>query len=301
MSIEKAILETLIYSDIYDYPLNIDELHLFLVTAASRDDVLRSVEKMREVGKSEGYYFLSGRDEIVGIRRARQAASHRPFRRALRYGNILGHLPFVRMTALTGSLAVKNPSTGADMDYMLVTHAGRLWTARAFAVTFGRLIRLFGDRICVNLLVSEKTLSWPMRDLYSAREFCQMILITGADVYQQVRDANAWTESILPNFSGVINRHISLFQNAALWFQRILEIPFNGRAGDRLEQWARNYQLRHISRKYGEGDESSFSADLCQTNFHNHRQQAGEHFQARLSSLGLAETAQTLSDAYILQ
>src|SRR5689334_16511748 len=101
MSIEKAILETLIYSDIYDYPLNIDELHLFLVTAASRDDVLGSVENMREVGKSEGYYFLSGREEIVGIRQARQAASREPYQRALRYGNILGYLPFVRMTALT--------------------------------------------------------------------------------------------------------------------------------------------------------------------------------------------------------
>src|SRR5688572_2889172 len=56
MSLENAILETLAYSDIFDYPLNFDELHRYLVVPASREHVLQSVNHMDKVGSREGYY-----------------------------------------------------------------------------------------------------------------------------------------------------------------------------------------------------------------------------------------------------
>ncbi len=180
MSLENAILQTLAYSDIFDYPLTIDELHRFLGAPSSMDDVEQCAAMMKDISFKDGYYFLAGRDEIVELRQSREAVSRKVFERAMFYGRILGALPFVRMVALTGSLAMLNLSKNPDMDFMLVAKHGRVWTARAFAILLGKIARLFGDTICPNLIISERALEWPLHDLYSARELCQMIPITGA-------------------------------------------------------------------------------------------------------------------------
>ena len=58
MSFEIAILETLAYSDIFDYPLTADELHRFLGVSASRQDIESCAAGMKAVSLKDGYYFL---------------------------------------------------------------------------------------------------------------------------------------------------------------------------------------------------------------------------------------------------
>ena len=152
--LEHAILETLAYSDIFEFPLRLEEVHRYLPVRAAMDEVRKGLSRAKQVDSRDGYYFLAGHEEYVEMRARRADASLPAFNWALRYGRILGSMPFVRMVGMTGSLAMMNLSEGADMDYMLVTKPGRLWTARAFAVSFGRLMRPFRHRICVNLLVS---------------------------------------------------------------------------------------------------------------------------------------------------
>jgi hypothetical protein len=295
MFLEKSVLETLAYSDIFNYPLTIDELHRYLVLAATKEDVEQLVEQMDGVDSIDGYYFLSGREEIVKLRQARQLTSRRAYEQAVFYGRILNALPFVRMVAVTGSLSVMNLQAEGDIDYMLVTQPGRLWTARAFAVIFGRIMRPFGYTICVNLLVSENALKWPLHDLYSAREMSQMVPLTGWGTYRKLRLANAWTASILPNDGmappAFANPPEEEQENPVPHF---LERPLHGALGDWLEDVLRKFQRRHISRRFGSGNESNFTNDVCQGNFHDHHQLTDQHFHERLVSLGLIEDAREL-------
>ncbi len=202
ISLARAILEALAYSDIFDHPLRFDELHRYLPIRAEADELNVALDSLREqVEQQDGFYFLAGRDEIVEIRKEREAPFVKITAIALRYGRILGSLPFVRMVALTGSLAVLNISKNADFDYMLVAAKGRVWTARAFALLFNRMVRPFGHTICPNLIVSESALEWSQHDLYSARELIQMIPIAGMDVYRDVMDANSWIAEFVPQSS----------------------------------------------------------------------------------------------------
>ena len=283
-SLERAILETLAYSDVFDYPLTLDELHRYLTYPATKEEVQSCLNTFQLISSSSDFYFLSKRDSLVAIRRGRESTSAPAFRRAISYGRILGTFSFVRMVAMTGSLAVLNLSKDADMDYMLVTQTGRLWLARAFAVTFGRFIRLFGDRICVNLLVTESTLEWKPQDLYSAREMCQMIPITGMDVYQQLREANHWIELHLPNAKSMpVNTPKTQPKRSLL--QRLLEIPLRGKLGDAIESWAMKFQIKKITNTYGTGRETNFSVNLCQGNFDDHHYWTDQSFHERLAVL----------------
>ena len=290
-SLERAILETLAYSDVFNYPLTLDELHRYLTYPATKDELLNCLTSLPSISSVSGFYFLPHRTAIVDIRRQREIASRSAFRRAVFYGRILGSLPFVRMVAMTGSLAVLNLSKDADMDYMLVTAPRRLWLARAFTVTFGRFMRLFGDKICINVLVSESALEWDSHDLYAAREMCQMIPITGMDVYLCLRKANAWVESHLPNAkSAPISQAVARDAISRYSLQQLFELPFCGKLGDLLETWTMNFQIKKITRTYGAGTEAKFSTDLCQANFHNHHTMTDQSFRERLALLADGET-----------
>lgn len=283
LSVQQSILETLAYSDVFDHPLTFDELHRYLTKPTPRADLAACLSDMSLVHTESGFYFLAHRHEIVKIRMEREQKSQPAFQRALQYGRILGSLPFVRMAALTGSLAMLNLSQHIDMDYMLITQPGRLWLARAVAVTFGRFMRLFGDRICVNLLVSESAMEWQNQDLYSAREMCQMIPITGRDVYAQFRAVNAWTDSFLPQATST--PELTPHDTVPSFLQKWMEAMLRGGLGDCLETWAMDFQLKKIRRTYGTSGEANFSPTLCQGNFHDHRSETDAHFLERLSAL----------------
>src|SRR5687768_12921036 len=182
--LSSAVLCTIAYADIFDYPLTELEIHRYLTgLSASLEAVNRALAEDHQFMRIGDYFTLPGREGIVSIRKQREARSRELMSRAIRYGRILGALPYIRMVALTGSLAVLNVSNVVDFDYMLVTARGRLWTARAFALAFNRLTRLQGYTLCPNIIISESALEWPHHDLYYARELCQMVLITGYEVY----------------------------------------------------------------------------------------------------------------------
>ncbi len=281
--ISQAVLQTLLYSDVFDFPLTAREVHRFLHgKLATYDQVYQTLSEDPRLIKKENYFTLIGREVLVDIRKQRDSRSRKLMPYALRYGRVLGRLPFVRMVALTGSLAVLNVSTIADFDYLLVTHPGRLWIARAFALLFGRLTRRFGHTICPNLIISENCLEWNPHDLYSARELCQMIPITGKNVYRKLMKTNQWVEEFLPN---AIAESASLppnEQERTSASQKTLELLLRGSLGDRFEQWEMDRKIARFSKQEGFGEETVFTADLCQGNFDHHRSWTEKIFQERL-------------------
>ncbi len=282
--LERAILETLAYSDVFDYPLTLDELHRFLTFPATVNEIQECMIGMKNITFANGYYFLAGRSEIVDIRNQREENSRKAFRRAMFYGRILGRLPFIRMVALTGSLAMLNLSKNRDMDYMLVAKPGRVWTARAFALLLARVTRLFGDVICPNVIVSENALEWNERNLYTAREFAQMIPVGGEDVFHRLRVVNRWVEDVLPN----INTDSTTLDSRSLLrekIQFIVELPLRGKLGNLFESWEMDRKIARFQKQAGYGAETNFSADVCQGNFDHHGLWTLNAYKERLKSL----------------
>lgn len=280
--LEKAILETLAYSDVFDYPLTLDELHRFLTFPATVDELQECMVDMKNISFARGYYFLAGRGEIVDIRKQREENSRNAFRRAMFYGRILGRLPFIRMVALTGSLAMLNLSRNRDMDYMLIAKPGRVWTARAFALLLARITRLFGDVICPNVIVSENALEWWERNLYTAREFAQMIPISGEEMFCRLRVVNKWVKDVLPNHV-ILNEAKNSFETNVV--QHSIEFFLNNRLGDLFESWEMNRKIVRFQKQTGYGAETNFSADVCQGNFDHHGSWTLNAYKERLESL----------------
>lgn len=288
-ALERAILATLAYSDIFDHPLTMDELHKFLIVPATKDEIAACVSEMEDVHCNGDFYFLADRPEIVGLRRTREANSRKAFRHAMFYGRILGNLPFIRMVALTGSLAMLNLSKNRDMDFLLVAKPGHVWTARAFALAFGRLTRVFGDVICPNVIISENALKWEARNLYSAREFAQMIPISGFETFRQFLAVNSWVNEILPN--ATMDSIGSPMDKKPNPIQSLFEWLLSNPLAIRFEQWEMTRKIRRLQSQKGYGVETNFSADICQGNFDHHGSWAMTMYEERLRTLSQWERA----------
>ena len=287
ISIERAALETLAYSDIFDYPLRIEELHRYLPLPVIRTELIEILNYRNDLIKMlDGYYFLAGREHLIPLRQKREAVSRPLFQRAVWYGRILASLPFIHMVGLTGSLAMQNCDETADIDYLLVAAHGRVWITRAFALLLGRFTALFGNTLCPNLIISDQALAWQQRDLYSARELCQMIPIFGSDVYARLRQINSWTNSFLPNASSTPDPGPEEFTDPSR-LRSLFEWPLRGAFGDRIEAWEGDRKIKRFTNQAGYGPETQFDRDICQGNFNQHGLQTKAAFQRRLTSLGL--------------
>jgi hypothetical protein len=203
-----AILCTVAYADVFDYPLTLAEIHRYLVgMATSLDSVSRVLKPNGWVGRRLGhranYYTLPGSEHLVELRRWRAEVASRMWPEARRYAEAISRLPFVRLVAVTGALTMDNVDPGDDFDFLIVTEAGRLWLTRAMVI--GMIVKPAsrqGDEVCPNYLLTEHALEFPEHNLYVAHELSQMIPLAGLNLYQRIRDRNLWTRRFLPNATG---------------------------------------------------------------------------------------------------
>ncbi len=186
--LEEAILKTVAYVDIFNYPLTAPEIHRYLIGVPSiESDTDRALYNLSQNSNflecRDGYYTLVRRGSIVETRKYRKEIAQIMWPKAEYYGNIMAALPFVLMVSVTGSLAVDNADLESDIDYLIVTSNNRLWTTRAMIVLIVRLAAKRGTAIWPNYLVTEEAMTFQERNLYSAREVAQMEPVAGFDVY----------------------------------------------------------------------------------------------------------------------
>jgi hypothetical protein len=199
-----AILQTLHYADLFDFPMTLDEITRYLIgvradpTTVGRE-LARNPTLQAAVGLAEGFYYLAGREGLISVRRARDAVSAALWRRTHRYVRLLQWFPFVRMVAITGALAMDNVGQRVDIDLLIAAAPGRVWICRRFVIMGVRLARLFGDELCPNYIVDTRHLQMGQQDLYTAHELVQMVPLAGYALYRRMLAANHWADAHLPN------------------------------------------------------------------------------------------------------
>jgi hypothetical protein len=254
MLLAEAVLRTVLYADVFQFPLTDAEIHHFLIGqpapfAAVAHCLSNSRWLAARIECGSGYWSLQGGVSIREQRLIREQSSVSLWPEAIRYGQRLAHVPYVRMVAITGALAVHNAHTsGDDIDYLLVTSPRRVWLARLMVIALVRIARQRGIKLCPNYVLSTAALAQDRRDLYIAHEMAQMIPLSGWTVYKALRSANAWTDSFLPNatspfYSEPDRKPYGVGQVV----QQFGEWLLNGEPGHRLEAWEQRRKQRKFA------------------------------------------------------
>lgn len=217
--LQKNILSTVAYYDAMDYPMTSFEVWEYLTRVANGADgedgaysllaVINELESdriKRFIEESRGFYFLKGRVDLVEKRLERNKIANNKIKIALRVTKWLRFVPFVRMIAVTGSLAMKNTESLSDLDLLIVLKHGKIFTGRTLVTGVVHLLgrRRYGDkianRICLNYFITTKSLEINLKDLFSASEYSFIRPVFGWHNFQKFQRANEWMKKYKPNF-----------------------------------------------------------------------------------------------------
>ncbi|MFK7800092.1 MAG: radical SAM protein [Anaerolineae bacterium] len=282
-AVSKAILRTAAYADIFDHPLAADEFSRYMVgMSAEPEEVALTLKEMRSSGQLSGtnqqdWYPLPGRESLILTRLEREQRAAALWPEAEKYGRMLSKLPFVRMVAVTGSLAVNNPDQKADIDFFIITEPDRLWLTRLLVISIVRLAARNGIELCPNYFITSDNLEIQSQNLYTAREISQMVPLKGLDMYQQFRKANRWTLNHLPNATGMPAKAGPFEPQKP---SQILEYLLAGEMGNRIEKWEMGRKIRKLSAGQTNG-ETRFTADQCKGHVDGHQAKIMEKLKSK--------------------
>lgn len=211
--INKALLRTLLYSDIFDYPLTKEQLWQFLITKKkvskkSFEETLS--KKILAVSVQNGLYFLKGRDRIIKKRLQRQEESKKKLYHAHTIVSYLSFIPTILFIGVSGALALENAKKEDDIDLFIITQKNSVWLTRLLILF---LLQLLGkrrkraevhasDKICCNMFISEEKLifSKDRQDMFTAHEITQLKpLFDRNNAYKKFMVKNKWIERFMPN------------------------------------------------------------------------------------------------------
>lgn len=203
--VEEQVLRTLLYFDIFNYPLNAAEVFAFLrVKENSVGATTKSLDSLVErkiIFRFGNLYSLHADEKNIRRRLKGNTEAEKWLQVAQRQAGFIGKFPFVRAVMASGSLSKGYMDEKSDLDFFVVTTPGRLWIARTLLVMYKRIFLANSHKMfCVNYFVDAEHLEIEEKNIFTATELVTLIPLYNVHGYQSVMDSNAWVKGFFPNF-----------------------------------------------------------------------------------------------------
>lgn len=229
----KNILATVTYYDILDYPMTSFEIWKYLTphdikrgAFGSGDETalgdiikeLESAELREKLDEFRGFYFLKGRKNLVRQRIEKNKISEKKFKTIKRAVWWLRFVPYVKMIAITGRMAMKNADKKSDLDLLIVLENGRIFTGRVLVTLLVHVLGIrryenkIKNRICLNYFMADENLKSGLDELFfssdnsqalhlfASSEYSFIYPVFGRDLFQKFQKANEWVKSYKINY-----------------------------------------------------------------------------------------------------
>jgi hypothetical protein len=198
------VLRAVTYASLFQFPLTPAEARRSLVGCVLSETELMALYRQsaflqRRLTYRMGFFVPVGREDWVEERADREARSRRLVEANRGLLNVLCAIPFVRLMAVSGSLAHLNATDDADLDLFIITKGSRVWSVTTAIVV---LSKLMGRRriACANYVVSDADMAIEARDEFSANQILHLRPIIGADTYREFLAANPFVRETYQNF-----------------------------------------------------------------------------------------------------
>ncbi len=202
--LKKEIIKTLLYFDIFSFPLRAEEIHRYCgvkTTLRRVAEVLPELVKNGQLWQFGEYYLMRDKREWVSQRERNYRHSRVKLKTARRNAALISQFPFVRAVSISGSLSKYSADEAADIDYFIIVRSRRLWICRTLLHFFKKLTYLFGKQhdFCMNYFLGEEELELKDKNFYTALESITILPMYGLDMHKAFYRANPWVKSYFPN------------------------------------------------------------------------------------------------------
>ncbi|MCF6276232.1 MAG: hypothetical protein L3J07_00090 [Candidatus Magasanikbacteria bacterium] len=261
---KNSVLSTLAYFDIFKHPLESRELYFYLwglERKMSYYDFLIDLKEMVEKNLVEfknGYYFFSGRSDLIKIRESKVRYLDKKMKIAKRGVKLIRFIPFVRAVFVCNTVASSTAGEGSDIDLFIIIKHGRIWLSRFLVIVLFILLRLritkkkMSNKFCLSFFITDKNLdlsrvSIPGDDIYLAYWISHLIPVYDPDNFlKRIIKENGWVKNILRHFGRARSVGMSWNVNRlkrGFGFVKFFEKIWGTSYGDLLESQSRGLQM----------------------------------------------------------
>lgn len=201
VKMEKAVLKTLIYADIFDHPLKAWEIHKWLIgkkcDMTGVEKALQRLINKKQVVYKNGLFALSGREHLLKktaeLKFSQQnIASLKIFQSGIRL------IPWVKLVGLCGDWRMKRTFRKDPVRLFIVTSKNKLGASKMLVEAILRGT----EKICLGKIVEESELGYEEKNLYQAVAVLKMQPIWQRDhCYSKYLRENSWAFNFLPNWT----------------------------------------------------------------------------------------------------
>ena len=204
--VDEQILRTLLYFDIFNYPLKSEEVFKFLgIPALDKSIVtsrLSSLTDQKIIFQFGELFSLKNDNALIDRRLKGNKEADKYLILAQKKANFISKFPFVRAVLASGSLSKGYMDEGSDLDFFIITAPNRLWIARTLLVLYKRVFLANSHKhFCVNYFIDEKHLEIEEKNLFTATELATVIPLYGSKQYENLQGVNSWLLEFFPNYT----------------------------------------------------------------------------------------------------
>lgn len=250
-----AALRTLLYYDVFSYPLKIEEIWKGLGKTSSTDTILALQSELDHLVQQGclhrfgQYYSMSKEESLVARRERGNERAEKSMKRAYRMGRFIGRFPFVRGVCLSGSISKGYLEADSDLDYFIITKPGRLWVARTFLIAFKKIFLLNSYKyFCVNYFIDTEHLTIEEKNLFTATEVMTLLPVYGEQLFHDFQGRNEWSKTFYPNYPEQSTASTHSGKSGPL--KKVNEWLLSGALGTRLDRYFMKLTMKQWVKKF---------------------------------------------------
>ncbi|RPI17123.1 MAG: nucleotidyltransferase domain-containing protein [Ignavibacteriae bacterium] len=303
--IKNNVLKTLLYYDIFSHPLKDEEVFTLLPqNSVPREKIFEAIEKFScendsPISYHEGYVYVKPNKHFIELRKEKEEISRKMWKAARIVTLLIKRFPYVRAVLVTGSLSKNSSNKKSDLDFMIITKKERLWVSRMLLMAFKKLF-LFNSYkyFCINYFITEDNLEIEDKNIFTATEIVYIKPTFNSELMTDFIKANLWIKDYFPNYK-IGDKHFNSpgfeVNNRKSYLQRFIELFFNGKLGDKLNEHFMKITGNHWIKKYKELDENErkqmfkTSPKTSTTHPRNMQKEILSMYNERLKKFNLAE------------
>ena len=247
------VLKTLLYYDIFNYPLKSKEVFHFLGTnSITEEHVHRTLDTLANevlIYRFGNLYSLNPNETNIKRRVRGNNEAEKCLLVAQKKAKLISKFPFVRGVLASGSLSKGYMDEKSDIDFFIITAPRRLWIARTLLVLYKRLF-LGGSHkhFCVNYFVDEDHLEIEEKNLFTATELATVIPLYGSELYSKLIETNDWLKGFFPNHVARSTENVP--KSTETTFKKFLETLINACLANKIESYFKSLTMKRWNKLY---------------------------------------------------
>ena len=250
---QKGIIRTLLYYDVFTYPLTKQELYQNHPSEIGKDEFQNEIDNLVNQGilfeRSE-FYLLNIKDESTIQKRINgNKLATQMFPAARRNSLFIAKFPFVSGVNVSGSLSKNYYDDHSDIDYFIITKPNRLWVCRTlFILYYKTLSKEKKKQYCLNYFISEADLTISDNNPFVAKELAYLIPTVNKKTYLDLLENNNWYKAFYKNKAEQDFSNCDPTQEP--WYKKAIEAVFFGKFGNWIDNMLLRMTLKHWQKKH---------------------------------------------------